>query len=247
MSLIGKPSKKAQQPTKKSADAGRVKKEHRNPYLDARRTWNEHVGGVVSSRQSWQVLAILSLLITLAAVGGIIHIGSQSKFIPYIVEVDKLGQVAAMAPAERVATVDPRIVHATVAFFIKNARLVTPDITLQRKAVFQVYSMLAPNLPATAKMNEYLNATPEVSPFRRAETEMVSVEISVVLPQTANTWQVDWVETVRDRQGEVKEKPYGMRALVTIFVDPSTQTTEAQILNNPLGIYVKDFSWSKER
>jgi type IV secretory pathway TrbF-like protein len=56
-----------------------------NPYLTARRTWNDHVGGVVSSRQTWQVVGILSLLIALAGVGGIIHIGSQSKFVPYVI------------------------------------------------------------------------------------------------------------------------------------------------------------------
>ncbi|WP_242468393.1 VirB8/TrbF family protein [Burkholderia plantarii] len=47
------------------------------------------MGGVVSQRQTWQVIGILSLLIALAGVGGVIHIGSQSKFIPYVVEVDK--------------------------------------------------------------------------------------------------------------------------------------------------------------
>lgn len=26
-----------------------------NPYLNARRSWNEHVGAVVASRQSWQI------------------------------------------------------------------------------------------------------------------------------------------------------------------------------------------------
>src|SRR5689334_17908495 len=56
-----------------------------NPYLAARRTWNEHVGGIVSSLQTWQTIGILALLVALAAVGGMIRIGSQSKFVPYIV------------------------------------------------------------------------------------------------------------------------------------------------------------------
>ena len=34
----------------------------------------------------------LSLLIAFVAVSGVIYIGSQSKFIPYIVEVNKLGE-----------------------------------------------------------------------------------------------------------------------------------------------------------
>ncbi|MGL6175390.1 MAG: VirB8/TrbF family protein, partial [Vibrionaceae bacterium] len=175
--------------------------EHENPYLTARRTWDDHVGSVVSSRQSWQVVGILSLMIALASVGGVVYIGSQSKFIPYVVEVDKLGaaQTVGLLPASQAG--DPRVLGATVAKFIENARLVSPDVALQRKAVFSVYAHLASDAPATVKMNEWLNGHSEASPFKRAAKEMVSIEITSVLPQTATTWQVDWAETTRDRQG----------------------------------------------
>ncbi|MEX3547692.1 MAG: conjugal transfer protein TrbF [Burkholderia sp.] len=228
-------------------DGGRRKNEVENPYLAARRTWNEHVGAVVSSRQTWQVVGILSLLIALAGVGGVIHIGSQSKFVPYVVEVDKLGQAVAVAPAQRAAAVDQRVVHASVASFISDARLVTPDVALQRKAVFRLYSMLSANDPATAKTNEWLNGSEDSSPFKRAAKETVSTEILSVIPQTPDTWQVDWMETTRDRQGVVKGQPFRMRALVTVYTVAATpQTTEEQVRNNPLGIYVRDFSWSKQ-
>ena len=211
------------------------------------RTWNEHVGAVVSSRQTWQVVGILSLLIVLAAVGGLIHIGSQSKFVPYVVEVDKLGQAVAVAPAQRAAAVDQRVVHASVASFVSDARLVTPDVALQRKAVFRLYSMLSANDPATAKTNEWLNGSEDSSPFKRAAKETVSTEILSVIPQTPDTWQVDWMETTRDRQGVVKGLPVRMRALVTVYTVATTpNTTEEQVRNNPLGIYVRDFSWSKQ-
>ncbi|MGL4734164.1 MAG: conjugal transfer protein TrbF [Enterovibrio sp.] len=220
--------------------------EHENPYLSARRTWDDHVGSVVSSRQSWQVVGILSLMIALASVGGVVYIGSQSKFIPYVVEVDKLGaaQTVGLIPASQAG--DPRILGATVAKFIENARLVSPDVALQRKAVFSVYAHLASDAPATVKMNEWLNGHSEASPFKRAAKEMVSIEITSVLPQTATTWQVDWAETTRDRQGVLVGQPVLMRALLTVYTaNFSTQTTEEQIRNNPLGIYVRDYSWSR--
>ena len=227
-------------------EGGRRRGEVENPYLAARRTWNEHVGAVVSSRQTWQVVGILSLLIVLAAVGGLIHIGSQSKFVPYVVEVDKLGQAVAVAPAQRAAAVDQRVVHASVASFVSDARLVTPDVALQRKAVFKVYSVLSPNDPATAKMNEWLNGNADASPFKRAAKEMVNIEITSVIPQSPDTWQVDWTETTRDRQGALKGQPVPMRALVTVYTaEPTSQTTDEQLRNNPMGIYVRDYSWSR--
>ena len=217
-----------------------------NPYLAARRTWNDQSAANTASRQMFQLLGILALLVALAGVGGMIHIGSQSKFVPYVVEVDKLGQSVAVTPAERAAPADQRIVHASVAAWISDMRLVTPDIALQRKAIFRIYSMLAPDDPATAKTNQWLNGTKESSPFKRATDETVSTELTSVIPQTAETWQVDWIETVRDRQGIMKSAPQRWRALVTVYVMPTTSaTTEEDIRNNPLGIHVRDFSWSK--
>ena len=223
-----------------------VSRESENPYLTARRSWNDHVGAVVSQRQTWQVIGILSLLIALAGVGGIIHIGSQSKFIPYVIEVDKLGQPLAAGPVQSASRTDPRVIHAMVAEFVGDARLVTPDVALQRRAVFRVYSKLSPNDPATQKMNEWLNASPDATPFKRAEKEMVSIEINTVIPQTPDTWQVEWIETTRDRQGTPKGKPGHWRALVTVYIaDVTPQTTDDQLRNNPLSVYVRDFSWTR--
>jgi type IV secretory pathway TrbF-like protein len=218
-----------------------------NPYLTARRSWNEHVGAVVSSRQTWQVVGILSLLVALASVGGIVYIGSQSKFVPYVIEVDKLGHAVAIAPAGAAVPADNRVIQASVASFIADARLVTPDVALQRKAIFRVYSMLAANDPGVAKMTEWFSAAEESKPFVRAKQETVSIEIASALPQTPDTWQVDWVETTRDRQGFLKGQPFRMRALVTVYIaQPTNKTTEEQIRSNPLGIFVRDFSWSKQ-
>lgn len=232
--------------SKEPLAGGRRAGEAENPYLAARRTWNDHVGAVVSQRQTWQVIGLLSLLIALASVGGVIHIGRQSKFIPYVIEVDKLGQTLAAGPVQAANPADPRVVHASVSEFISDARLVTPDVALQRKAVFRVYAKLSPHDPATAKMNEWLNGTEESSPFKRAAQDMVSVDIQSVLPQTPDTWQVDWVETTRDRQGTIKGLPVTLRALVTTYTAETTpNTTEDQLRDNPMRIYVRDFSWSR--
>lgn len=230
---------------KKNRVPAENKPKEENPYLTARRSWNEHVGGVVSSRQTWQVIGILSMLIALASVGGVIHLGNQSKFVPYVVKVDKLGQSVAVGRADKAAPNDPNVIHAQVASFISDIRLVTPDVALQRKAVFRVYSMLAPGKAATAKTNDWLNGTANSSPFKRAEKETVSVEIITVIPQTENTWQVDWKENKNDRDGSKKPTEI-WRALVTVYtVAPTPQTTEEEFRNNPARVFVEDYSWSR--
>lgn len=219
-----------------------------NPYLSYRRRWNDHTGSILAQRNMWMILALALCLITLAAIGGIIHLGSQSKFVPYIVKVDKLGKAMAYAPADKVSVVGDNEIHSAIASFVNDARLVTPDVGLQRAAILRIYSALTPTEPAMLKMTEHLNGNEESNPFNRAQTETVSIEFDNILKQSGETWQVDWVETVRDRKGTKIEEPFRMRAIITVaIIPPDESTTEAQIRSNPLGIYVVDFDWSKTR
>ena len=228
-------------------EGGRRSGESTNPYLSARRTWNHLHQAQVASRRSWEMLAILCLLIALASVGGIAYVGSQSKFIPFLYHVDTHGHATAIGPVERASATDPRVLASTIGDFIANARLVTVDAALQRKAVYQVYAMLSEQDPATAKMNQWMNGTEDSNPFTRAEKETVTVDISTVLPQTSDTWEVTWLESVWDRKGEVKTTPVSMRALVTVYrAEPSALVTEEELRRNPLSLYIRDFSWSKQ-
>jgi len=218
-----------------------------HPYLNARRTWNSHVGSLIASRTLWQAMALISLLIVFASVGGVIYIGSLSKFVPYVVEVNKLGEAMAVAPASLAGKVDQRIVRSSVAEYVVNARTVTPDIALQRRGIFKLYAQMKTSSVATRKMTAYLNGAPETNPFKRAEKQTVNVEIVSAIPQTASTWQVDWIETQRSRKGEIQGKPYRMRALLNVeAVPPPSEVNEEQLRLNPMGIYISDYSWSKQ-
>ena len=151
----------------------------------------------------------------------------------------------AVSVADKAAPVDSRAIQATLASFINDARMVTPDVTVQRNAVFRIYAHLNAEDAATVKMNEYMNDEAN-NPFRRAEKELVSIEITSVLQQSDETWQIDWKETVTDRQG-VRISDFRMRALLMVHVVPPTnRTSEDQIRKNPLGIYIRDFNWSKQ-
>lgn len=227
-------------------EGGRRSGESTNPYLSARRTWNHLHQAQIASRRSWEMLAILCLLITLASVGGIAYVGSQSKFVPFLYNIDTHGRATAVGPVELASQVDPRVLAAAIGDFVANARLVTVDASLQRKAVYQVYAMLSENDPATGKMNQWMNGAEDSNPFTRAEKETVTVDMSTVLPQTADTWEVTWLESTWDRKGVATGPSVAMRALVTVYrAEPSSTTTEEELRRNPLSLYVRDFSWSK--
>jgi type IV secretory pathway TrbF-like protein len=65
-----------------------------NPFLDTRRAWNGVWEESLASARRWRLIALgLAGLLGLALFG-LIHLGSQPKAIPYVVEVNKLGEVA---------------------------------------------------------------------------------------------------------------------------------------------------------
>lgn len=219
-----------------------------NPYLNARRSWNDNLKSLAVERQTIILLALLALLVGLAGVGGMIYIGSQTKFVPHIIEVDKLGQPLAIGNAEGLTEANKQVViRARLASLISDARMVSPDIQLQSDAIYRVYASITQNDPAMAKMNQWYNGSEKSTPFFRAQNETVSVQIDSALPLSDETWQIDWLETTRDRQGYEIKPAEKWRALITVYlVAPTRETTEEQLFKNPLGIYIKDFSWSKQ-
>lgn len=215
-----------------------------SPYLAARRTWNDHVARIVAARLAWQMVALGSVMVALAAVAGVVHLGSRSQFIPYVVAVDQAGNVAAVDRADRLVPPSRVVIEAQLQKFFTLSRRVTTDVALQRSSIFSVYAMLDPKDPATAKMTDYLNGTPEASPFVRAKEVTVTAEVTSVLPQSGDSWQVDWIESVYDRDGHRKAR-FAMQALAQVYPSEPKHTTEEALKQNPLGIYVRDFSWNR--
>lgn len=216
-----------------------------NPYLNAKRAWNFHTAGLMKSLQIWQLVSLGSLLITLAAIGGLITIGSQSKFIPLVFQQDANGNTLSVTRADRIGDASIDDYRAAAAHFIENIRMVSFDVALQKKAVFQVYSYLNQNDAALIKVQEFYSDKQHSNPFDRAAHEIVSIEIRSVLQESPDTWQVDWVETVRNRDGTLKEKPAQMKAMVTMYQDNEIDdVSNESILKNPHLIYVRDFNWS---
>lgn len=218
-----------------------------NPYLNARRAWNVHTAGLMKSLQLWQFIGLASLFIAMAAVGGIISIGSQSKFIPLVFQQDASGNTLSITKASEVSNASVDDLRAVSAHFIENIRMVSADVELQKKAVFQVYSFLNHEDAALAKIQEFYNGNQNSNPFERAANEIVSVEIRSVLQETESSWQVNWIETVRNRDGSLKQKPFVMKAIINLYQDLDLKNaTNDTLLKNPHLIYIRDFNWSRD-
>jgi type IV secretory pathway TrbF-like protein len=210
-----------------------------NPYLAARREWDERYGHLISRERNWRLMAIVSAIIALVAVGGIIHLSTRSRIVPFVVAMDSLGRTVAAGVADQASPLDDRLKRATLFNWVEDLRTVTTDGIAQRKAIDRVYAHIASGAQAQAFISEFYRADP---PQKRATTETVSAEVRSVLPTSERTFEVEWIETTRDLYGAVKGQDHWKGAF-TIAVNTPTDERLARV--NPLGIYITNASWGK--
>jgi type IV secretion system protein VirB5 len=207
-----------------------------NPYLSARREWNERYGDYIARARNWRLAAFAALAVSLVLAVGVAWEAAQSKVVPYVVEVDKLGDAVAVTRADRAAPADARVVKAQLAAWIVDVRAISSDPLAQKAALARSYALTAAT--ATIFLNDYYR---QHSPFGQPRT--VAVSVDAALPVSPQTYQLQWSEDARDLQGRDIATTHWL-ASVTVAFDPPTD--ERGILSNPLGLYVTSISWTQK-
>ncbi|MFC5387054.1 conjugal transfer protein TrbF [Aquamicrobium segne] len=211
-----------------------------NPYLAARQEWNERYGSYVMAARAWRIVGITGMLMAVIGFSYALYQSTQVKLVPYIVEVDRLGTAASAGFPQQIEYADARVVRATLGSFVSNFRSVTPDAVVQKQYIDRTYALLRTSDPATEKINAWFRGN---SPFDRAVTMTVAIEVTNIVPLSNQSYQVDWTEFQRDRQGkELGTRRY--RGIATVTLNPPQD--EAVIRFNPIGLYLRDFEWTAQ-
>ena len=71
----------------------KVEQAGNNPYLNARQEWLERYGSYISRASQWRAMCLVALVICLLSIACNVIQANQVKTIPYIVEVDKTGNL----------------------------------------------------------------------------------------------------------------------------------------------------------
>ena len=211
-----------------------------NPYVEARREWNDRYLDLVRARRGWQVTAIAELVLMGVLGGGLVALSLQHKTVPYVVEVDGLGAATAVKPADAAARpTDERIVRYQLVAFIRGVRTVMTDRTAMKRTLDQVYAY-ARGGPARTFLDDQYRAN---NPFEVAKTYTVVPAVSSLLPLSDRSWQVRWSEEQRGLDGTLLGRN-NWEALLTVEMAPPT--TADAIQANPFGLYVTEIRWTKQ-
>ncbi|BAP87325.1 conjugal transfer protein [Burkholderiales bacterium GJ-E10] len=205
-----------------------------NPYLNARREWDERYGDALARAKNWRLAAFASLAVTAVSVAGIAWIGGQSKIEPFVVAIDKLGDPVAMARPAGGSAVSQRIIEAQVANWVWTARTVLPDGPAQKALIARVYALASAD--TAAYLNSWYSAHPPFGDFT------VNVTITSVLPVSKDTWQVGWDEV--KRQNGQPQPVQHWKANITTGINPGLANNPRVMLDNPLGLFLKNVTWT---
>ena len=218
-----------------------------NVYVEARREWDERYADLVLGKRNWQIAAGGLLVATLILASGIVWLSSRSRYIPYVVEVDKLGYALTVPQPLTPATVPDVAAHLQryeVAAFIRDARSVSSDAQLEHQ---MLNSLLAHVRGAADKFLDayYHSDSFAHNPFKLAESQTITVQIDSILQLSPVSYQVRWSEQHHDLSGAPLGAVSHWEAMLQTEIVPPK--SDESIISNPLGFYVTQISWTQQQ
>ncbi|MBY8823190.1 conjugal transfer protein TrbF [Sphingomonas colocasiae] len=211
--------------------------EPETPFQRAGQLWDERIGSARVQARNWRLMAFGSLLLSGGLSGAITWQSLQSRIVPYVVEVDMLGEARAVGPADiAYRPTDPQIAWA-LSRFIGNVRGVSLDPVLTRKCWLEAYDF------ATRRGAQFLSAHARGSgALARIGERTVSVQVTSVVRASDKSFQVKWSETAYERGSQTGTSRW--TAILTLVETPPSDADTLR--RNPLGIYVDAIDWSRE-
>lgn len=183
-------------------------------------------------------MAFVGALALAAGLGaGMVWQGARGTIVPWVVQVDKLGQAQAVAPADAsYRPTDPQIAFH-LARFIEQVRGVPADPIVVRQNWLRAYDFTTDK--GALALNDYARTN---DPFANVGKVQVSIDVLSVIRASPDSFRVAWTER-RYQDGSLASTER-WSAILTVVVQPA-RTPDA-LRKNPLGLFVNAISWSKE-
>jgi type IV secretion system protein TrbF len=207
------------------------------PYQRAGQVWDQRIGSARVQARNWRLMAFGGLLLSTGLSGGLLWQSMQSRVVPYVVEVDKLGEASAVAPLkEGYQPTDPQIAWH-LGKFISNVRSVSLDPVLMRQNWLSAYDFVSDR--GARFLNEYARSA---RPFAQVGDRTVSVQVTSVVRASDRSFQVKWTETAYERGSLAGTSRW--TAILSVQVKQPASADELR--KNPLGLHIDGIDWSRE-
>ncbi len=142
--------------------------EPETPYQRAAQAWDERIGSARVQARNWRLMAFGSLALSFGLASGLVWQSARGTITPWVVQVDKLGQAQAVAPASAgYRPSDPEIAWH-LARFVEDVRSIPTDPVVLRQDWLQAYDYTSQS--GALALNDYARTD---DPFAKLGSEQV--------------------------------------------------------------------------
>ena len=211
-----------------------------NPFDQAEKMYFGTVGSFRKSEFNWRLGFFGLLFLCFVLTGALVFETTKSTVKPVFFVADSAGKVEHLKiDLENIRPPTQRQIEFFLGDFVEKTRSITKDDVENRKKWEKAYKFLQET--AANRMDAY---TTNDHTFDRWGKEVASIKITAIAPVTNDSYQVRWTEQTFDMDGRLKAT-YRMTSVFTIVTIPNNK--ESEVIENPLGIYIKDFNWRREQ
>jgi len=211
--------------------------EPETPYQKAAQVWDDRIGSARVQAKNWRYMAFGALILSAGFAGALVIQSARGTVVPWVVQVDKLGQAQSIAPASAdYRPTDPQIAWH-LARFIEQVRSIPADPIIVRQNWLRAYEWTTDR--GAGALNDYARTN---DPFTKVGKQQSAVDVSSVIRASPDSFRVAWTE--RQFENGVLASTQRWTAILTIALQPPRDAERLKA--NPLGIYVNAINWSRE-
>jgi type IV secretion system protein VirB5 len=196
------------------------------------------MGSAVLSARTWRLMAFSALGLSAALGVALTAVALQRRTFVHVVEVAPEGQVLSVRTTAASWTPTETQTAYFIGHFVRLTRSLPTDPIVLRENWLEAYHFLTPE--AAAQLNEIARRD---DPFAQVGTAGRVVHVRSIVQRSGGGWQVAWTEETSGAAGLPERASY--TGLFNVRYAPPR--TADQIATNPLGLYLTEFSWSRDR
>ena len=207
------------------------------PHQRAEQIWDDRIGSARVQARNWRLACFGTLLLSGGLASALVWQSLRGTITPWVVEVDKLGEARAVAPADAdYRPTDPQVAFH-LARFIENIRAIPADPVVLRTNWLRAYDFTTPS--GAQALNDFARSS---DPFAEIGKRQVAVDVSSVIRASKDSFRIAWTERRYQDGGLIETSRWS--AIATVTIQPP-RTPDA-LRKNPLGVFVTAINLSKE-
>jgi type IV secretory pathway TrbF-like protein len=206
-------------------------------YQKAAQVWDERIGSARVQAKNWRLIAICNLILAGGLASALVWQSARGSIVPWVVQLDKLGEAQAIAPA--IADYQPTDAQIAwhLARFIENVRAIPADPIIVRQNWLKAYDFVTDK--GAHALNDYARAN---DPFAKVGQIQIAVDVASVIRASTDSFRIAWTERRYENASLASTERW--TAILTVVIQPPRDAE--RLRKNPLGLFIHAINWSKE-